>query len=60
MNQVIPAKMLRRCFAVVYSNYEPLEVDSLWDTEEKAESQVKYLNRDPLGSAWRVQEMEIQ
>ena len=43
-----------KCFAVTYSNYFPLEVDSLWATQEAAEAQAKILEGD-----WRVVEMDI-
>jgi hypothetical protein len=42
-------------FAVVYSNYEPTEVESLWSTSEKADKRVEV-----LGSPWNVVEMKIQ
>jgi hypothetical protein len=46
-----------RCFAVAYSNYIPVEVDSLWATREGAESRRKELSeRDP----WEIIEMEIR
>ena len=46
-----------KCFAVTYSNYNPIEVDSLWATREGAESRRKELSeRDP----WEIIEMEIR
>lgn len=48
-------------FAVVYSNYDPSEVHSLWKAREKAELKRDELNRRP-GSAkmWEVEEMDVQ
>jgi len=41
-------------FAVVFSNYQPFEIDSLWTTKELAESR-----RNQLGDMWGVQEMTV-
>ena len=45
---------MTKCFAIVYSNYFPREIDSLWSTKEKAELRLK-----ELSSEWRIVEMEI-
>lgn len=37
-------------WAVVFSNYDPAEVDSLWSTPERAEAEA-----DAKGGAWHVQ-----
>ena len=50
----LAAPTLSACFAVVQSNYEPLEVDSLWAHKEDAESRAFY-----LGNSWRVRELQI-
>ena len=36
-------------WAVIFSNYEPTETDSLWTTKERAEERA-----DELGDGWRV------
>lgn len=36
-------------WAVIFSNYEPVETDSLWTTEERAEERA-----EELGDGWRV------
>lgn len=41
-------------YAVVYSNYEPAEVDSLWMTRELAERRA-----DELDSGWTVTPMSV-
>lgn len=47
------------CFAVIYANYYPVEVDSLWSTREKAEARARELI-DAGSSEWEVMEMKIQ
>ena len=42
------------CFAVVYSNYFPREVDSIWSTRDKAESRACQ-----VGQEWHVVEWEF-
>jgi len=44
-----------KCYAVVFMNYYPLEVDSLWDTRKGAEKRIEELTKD-----WGVCEMEIR
>lgn len=44
-----------KIFAVVYANFYPLEIDSLWATEELAERRA-----DNLNGMWRVREMEVK
>lgn len=46
---------LTKCFAVIYSNYEPIEVDSLWKDKKDAEARLAELS-DP----WHITEIEIQ
>lgn len=41
-------------WAVVFSNYEPAEVDSLWTTEDRARERA-----DELGDGWTVTEWEV-
>ncbi len=31
---------MKKCYAVVFMNYYPLEVDSLWETREEAEAHI--------------------
>lgn len=42
-------------YAVVYSNYSPPEVDSLWFSAAEASNR-----STTLGGMWEVTEMEIQ
>lgn len=46
-------------YAVIYGNYFPREVDSYWETKEKAEAQRDLLNdTDPLKSRmWEIEEV---
>jgi hypothetical protein len=44
-----------KIFAVVFANYYPLEIDSLWTTEELADKR-----SDKLDSMWRVQELWVK
>lgn len=46
-----------KCYAVVFMNYYPLEVDSLWETREGAQSHIQELTNP---SNWDVCEMEIR
>jgi hypothetical protein len=46
-----------KCYAVVFMNYFPLEVDSLWKTREAAEKYIQDM-AEPRG--WEVCEMEIR
>jgi len=41
-------------YLVVYGNYYPLEVDSIWSTKEAA-----YERADKLGGMWGVAEMVL-
>lgn len=43
-----------KVWAVVYSNYFPAEVDSLWKTKEKAEERAEELQGE-----WHAQEWEV-
>ena len=45
------------CYAVVFMNYYPLEVDSLWETREGAEAHIETLTNP---SNWDICEMEIR
>lgn len=44
-----------KVYAVVFSNYEPAEVESLWETMEDAEARAS-----ALGSPWEAQEWDVQ
>ena len=44
-----------KCFAVVYSNYYPREIDSIWSTLEEAEACAC-----TLGNGWVAEEMQIK
>ena len=50
----LSSSALLACFAVIYRNYSPLEVDSLWAHKEDAEARAFY-----LGDSWQVCELEI-
>jgi len=39
---------------IVYGNYEPAEVHSIWKTKERAEQEC-----DRLGGPWHVEEWEV-
>lgn len=41
-------------YAVVFSNYEPTEVDSLWRTQESADKRADELDGDWRVVPWRV------
>jgi hypothetical protein len=45
-------------YAVIYGNYFPREVDTYWETKEKAVERMEYLNdNDPLKSRmWEIEE----
>ena len=43
-------------YAVVFMNYHPLEVDSLWSTREGAQVRIKELT---VPSCWDIAEMEV-
>lgn len=47
-----------KVFAVVYGNYEPLEVDSLWSS--LGDAQAEALRKNLENGAWNVVEMEIR
>lgn len=44
----------RTVWAVMFGNYEPSEIDSLWDTEEDADKRAAQLDGD-----WRVFQMGV-
>jgi hypothetical protein len=46
---------LGQVWAVVYSNYSPTEVDSLWRTSEKAEARAEDLG----GFQWHVEQWDV-
>jgi hypothetical protein len=46
-----------KCYAVVFMNYRPLEVDSLWETKEAAQEHIQQLTNP---GNWDVCEMEIR
>lgn len=43
-------------WAVIFSNYEPTEVDSIWSTKERAEERAEELD----DGMWRVIAWEVQ
>jgi hypothetical protein len=45
---------MKTVWVVVYSNYDPNEVDSLWETEKLAERRVAM-----LGRGWKAVEWEV-
>jgi hypothetical protein len=49
------SEIISKCFAVVYSNYFPSEIDSLWRTQAEAEMRCKELD-----GPWNAVEMKIQ
>jgi hypothetical protein len=50
---------MNKVYAVVFSNYFPLEVDSLWEHEEDANDRARELVY--AGNyGWGVTEMEVQ
>ena len=42
-------------WAVVFSNYDPREIDSLWWNEEEASARA-----EELGEMWRVEKMAVE
>jgi hypothetical protein len=46
-----------KCYAVVFMNYYPLEVDSLWKTRDGANTRIRELTNP---GNWDICEMEIQ
>ncbi len=48
---------MKKCYAVVFMNYYPLEVDSLWETREGAQTHILGLTNP---GNWDVCEMEIR
>jgi hypothetical protein len=46
-----------KCYAVVFMNYYPLEVDSLWETRAGAQGRIQELTNP---GNWDVCEMEIR
>ena len=51
------ADWTKKCYAVVFMNYYPLEVDSLWETRVGAENHIQELTNP---SNWSICEMEIR
>jgi len=47
----------KKCYAVVFMNYHPLEVDSLWETRDDAQKHILGLTNP---GNWDVCEMEIR
>lgn len=47
----------QKCYAVVFMNYYPLEVDSLWKTREGAEKHIQGLTNS---GNWNICEMDIR
>lgn len=47
----------QKCYAVVFMNYYPLEVDSLWKTRESAKKHIQELTNP---DNWDICEMEIR
>lgn len=52
-----PADAEQKCYAVVFMNYHPLKVDSLWKTREGAKTHIQGLTNP---SNWDICEMEIR
>ena len=48
---------MKKCYAVVFMNYYPLEVDSLWEAREGAEAHIQELTNP---GNWDICEMEIR
>lgn len=46
-------------WAVQYSNYEPMEIDSLWSTQELAEKYAEKLNDATDSPLWDVTEKHV-
>ena len=44
----------RTVYSVVYSNYEPAEVSSIWSTQELAQAEADRLNKESDCSMWEV------
>lgn len=44
---------------MVFSNYEPAEVDSTWTTKEKAEERAEQLNENYDWSPWEAKCWEV-
>lgn len=49
-----------KVFAVVYSNYDPAEVDSLWTTETEANKRRAELNAETDTGIWKVTPWLVQ
>ena len=47
----------QKCYAVVFMNYHPLEVDSLWKTREGAKKHIQELTNS---GNWNICEMDIR
>lgn len=47
-------------WAIVYSNYEPAEVHSIWISEERAEEErIKLITVLKQPGPWHIQEWEV-
>jgi hypothetical protein len=46
-------------YAVVYGNYDPPEVESLWSTKRGARTRERWLNDSSPASMWRVVKMKV-
>lgn len=47
-------------YAVVYRNYYPAEVDSLWKTEESAKKQCDEMNKEYNSGGWSVMKWTVE
>lgn len=47
-------------YAVVFRNYYPAEVDSLWKTEESAQKQCDEMNKEYGYGGWRVEKWRVE
>ena len=50
---------MANCWMVVFSNYDPFEVDTIWSTRELAEKRADKLNDLNDESPWTIQKMAI-
>lgn len=50
----------QKVFAVVFGNYEPREVDSIWSTEELAQACADRFSSGRTGCSWSVETWEVQ
>ena len=47
-------------YAVVFANYGPLEVNSLWTTRELADTWAGMLNEEDGAGMWRVEDWVVR